>query len=138
MLYIYVGIAGIIGALSRYFIGIYFNQWWVYDFPLATFITNMAGCFILGWFTTFLPRLKFIHPYMVTALGTGLVGSFTTFSTFSVETVQLISASKWGTAILYVLLSLWGGLLFSWFGYRLGVAAEKEEEKVLSKVGGRN
>lgn len=135
VLYIYVGFAGIIGALLRYFIGVYFNQWWLYDFPMATFLTNMAGSFILGWFTTFLPRLKFIHPYMVTALGTGLVGSFTTFSTFSVETVHLITESKWGTAILYVLLSLWGGLLSSWLGYRLGMTVEKEED-ALSKVGG--
>jgi CrcB protein len=137
LLYFYVGFAGIIGALLRYLIGIYFNHWWFYDFPLATFLTNMAGSFILGWFTTFLPRLKFIHPYMATALGTGFVGSFTTFSTFSVETVTLIHESKWGTAILYVLLSLWGGLLFSWLGYKLGIAAEKEE-KMLSKVGGEN
>jgi CrcB protein len=137
LLYIYVGLAGIIGALFRYFIGIYFNQWWFYDFPLATFLTNMAGSFILGWLTTFLPRFKFIHPYMATALGTGFVGSFTTFSTFSVETVHLISVDKWGTAILYVLLSLMGGLLSSWLGYHLGTAAEKREE-ILSKVRGGN
>jgi hypothetical protein len=73
VLYIYVGFAGIIGALLRYFIGVYFNQWWFNDFPLATFLTNMAGSFILGWFTTFLPRLKFIHPYMATALGLHII-----------------------------------------------------------------
>lgn len=136
MLYFYVGFAGIFGALLRYFIGVYFNQWWLYDFPMATFLTNIAGCFLLGWFTTFLPRLKFVHPYMATALGTGFVGSFTTFSTFSVETVQLIAASRWGTAISYVLLSLWVGLLSSWLGYRLGMATEKEEENILSEVRG--
>lgn len=134
VLYFYVGLAGIIGALLRYLLGVYFNQWWFYDFPMATFLTNLAGSFILGWVTTFLPRLKFVHPYMATALGTGFVGSFTTFSTFSVETVHLMTASKWGTAILYVLLSLWGGLLSSWFGYRLGMDAEQEDEKILSKV----
>lgn len=136
MVYIYVGIAGIIGALLRYWVGIIFHQWWFLDFPLATFLTNMAGSFILGWFTTFLPRLKFLNPYIITALGTGFVGSFTTFSTFSVETVQLISESKWGTAILYVLLSLWGGLLASWAGYHLGMEAKKEEKIVAESEGG--
>lgn len=124
MIYFLVGAAGIVGALLRYFIGIYFGQWWHHDFPLPTFLINMAGSLALGWLTTFLPRFKFLHPYMLTALGTGLIGAFTTFSTFSVETVQLITAAKWGIAISYVLLSLWGGLFFSWMGYRLGTAAE--------------
>jgi fluoride exporter len=119
--FILVGIAGIIGATLRYLLGVYFSQWWLNDFPLATFVTNMAGSFLLGWFTHFLPRIKSLHPHVIMAMGTGLIGSFTTFSTFSVETVHLIDASKWGTAILYVLLSLWGGLLFSWLGYRLGL-----------------
>lgn len=122
MFYVSVGIAGIIGALLRYLIGISFNQWWLYYFPLATFLTNMVGSFILGWLTTFLPHIKSLHPNIKTALGTGLIGSFTTFSTFSVETVNLINAHKWGIAVLYVLLSLWGGLFCSWFGYRTGNA----------------
>jgi fluoride exporter len=119
--FILVGIAGIIGATLRYLLGVYFSQWWLNDFPLATFVTNMVGSFLLGWFTHFLPRFKALHPHVITAMGTGLIGSFTTFSTFSVENVHLIEASKWGTAILYVILSLWGGLLFSWIGYRLGL-----------------
>lgn len=135
MIYFLVGIAGIAGALLRYLLGIYFNQWWLNDFPLATFITNMAGSFALGWLTTFLPRYKIFHPYLITALGTGLIGSFTTFSTFSVETVHLITASKWGMAILYVLLSLWGGLLFSWLGYHLGTAAETKTHPALENGG---
>ncbi|KYD10068.1 fluoride efflux transporter CrcB [Heyndrickxia sporothermodurans] len=129
MQYLFVGIAGILGASLRYLIGIYFNHWWLYDFPLATFLTNMAGSFILGWITTFVPRLKFLHPYMITAIGTGLIGSFTTFSTFSVETVQLVMNAKWAIAIGYVLLSLWGGLLFSWCGFNLGTS----KNEVISK-----
>lgn len=125
MIYFLVGIAGIVGALLRYFLGIYFNQWWYHDFPLATFITNMAGSMALGWLTAFLTRYKFIHPYLLTALGTGLIGAFTTFSTFSVETVQLIMDAKWGTAFVYILFSVVGGLLFSWLGYRLGKAEER-------------
>ncbi|WP_207308517.1 fluoride efflux transporter CrcB [Bacillus timonensis] len=133
MNYLLVGIAGIIGALLRYLIGIYFGHWWFYDFPLATFVTNLVGSFMLGWFTHFLPRFTFLQPHLVTALSTGLIGSFTTFSTFSVETVQLMSAAKWGTAILYVFLSLWGGLLFSWMGYRLGLKDEN-----VAEVGGKS
>ncbi|MBT2655776.1 fluoride efflux transporter CrcB [Bacillus sp. ISL-18] len=128
MKYVVVGIAGIIGAILRYLIGVYFNQWWFHAFPLATFMTNTLGSFILGWLTNFLPRFKSLHPHIITALGTGLIGSFTTFSTFSVETVHLISSARWGTAILYVLGSLWGGLLFSWLGFRLGMERKAEVE----------
>lgn len=129
MKYVLVGIAGIIGALLRYLIGIAFNQWWQYDFPFATFLTNLLGCFILGWLTTFLPRIKCVHPNIKTALGTGLIGSFTTFSTFSVETVNMMMASKWGIALLYVLLSLWGGLLFAWIGLQAGKITRGEAGK---------
>jgi fluoride exporter len=127
--FLLVGIAGIIGAILRYLLGVYFNQWWFHAFPLATFITNMLGSFILGWLTNFLPKVKSLHPHVITALGTGLIGSFTTFSTFSVETVHLINSARWGTAILYVLLSLWGGLLFSWLGYQLGMERKAEVKK---------
>jgi fluoride exporter len=128
--FLLVGLAGIIGALLRYLLGVYVGQWWLYLFPLATFVTNMVGSFLLGWFTNFLPRVKSLQPHMITALSTGLIGSFTTFSTFSVETVHLMDTSHWGMAILYVLLSLWGGLLFSWMGYRFGLSAEKASEAV--------
>jgi CrcB protein len=127
--FLLVGIAGIIGAILRYLLGVYFNQWWFHSFPLATFMTNMLGSFILGWLTNILPKFKSLHPYVITAIGTGLIGSFTTFSTFSVETVHLINSARWGTAILYVILSLWGGLLFSWLGYQLGMERKVEVKK---------
>ncbi|MGV3466068.1 MAG: fluoride efflux transporter CrcB [Heyndrickxia sp.] len=128
--YFLVGIAGIIGASLRYLMGLPFSHTLLHGFPVATFLTNMIGSFILGWFTTYLPKLKFLPPQVTTVLGTGLVGSFTTFSTFSVETVQLIIASRWGIAILYVLFSLWGGLLFSWLGYRTGKRYKGHEKGV--------
>ncbi|MCM3239292.1 fluoride efflux transporter CrcB [Heyndrickxia oleronia] len=120
MSYLTVGIGGIIGSLLRYYIGLSSVIWWSSPFPIATLVINLIGCFVLGWFTTYLSKLKLFSPSLLTGFGTGLVGSFTTFSTFSVETVQLIQNSLWGFAILYVLGSLFGGLFFSYFGYRLG------------------
>ncbi|MCD7036336.1 fluoride efflux transporter CrcB [Metabacillus sp. GX 13764] len=120
MNYLIIGLAGAIGALARYYLGVATGASWHYIFPLATLLANLSGSFILGWFTAYLSRLNKLHPHLVTGIGTGLIGSFTTFSTFSVETVQLIQGGNWGTAMAYVLLSLWGGLLFSWSGFRLG------------------
>jgi len=120
MVYIFVGIAGILGALSRYYLGLSIGTLWHHDFPLATLLINLIGCFVLSWLTMYISRLNIVPPYFVTALGTGFVGSFTTFSTFSVETVKLIHSSHWAIALLYVLSSLWGGLFMSWLGFKIG------------------
>jgi CrcB protein len=120
MIYLVVGLAGIIGTLLRYYMGMVVDFWWLGYFPLGTLLVNLIGCFALGWFTTRISKIEAIHPYILTALGTGLMGSFTTFSTFSVETVVLLQSSRWVTALLYVLLSLWGGLLMGWLGYKVG------------------
>ncbi|SFA53763.1 camphor resistance protein CrcB [Parageobacillus thermantarcticus] len=120
MIYVVVGLFGIIGALLRYYLGLLVNNWWSGSFPLATLLANMIGCFALGCLNAYLPRLRNIPSYVATGLGTGLVGSFTTFSTFSVETVELLRTSHWGTALVYVFLSMCGGLLMALCGFRLG------------------
>ncbi|MFY4776431.1 fluoride efflux transporter CrcB [Metabacillus sp. RGM 3146] len=126
MVYLIVGAAGIAGALLRYYLGMSVSVWWDQSFPLSTLVINLIGPFILGWITTYLGKLPQFHPALVTGIGTGLIGSFTTFSAFSVETVKLIQASEWGTAILYVLLSLWGGLAMAWAGDEFGKSRLKQ------------
>lgn len=120
LIYIIVGIAGILGALSRYYIGLTIHTFWHHSFPLATLLINLAGCFLLAWLTTYIARLNILPSEAVTGIGTGFIGSFTTFSTFSVETVQLINHSEWSTAFLYVSCSILGGLIMSGLGYTLG------------------
>jgi fluoride exporter len=120
MVYLLVGAAGVVGALLRFYLGVYVHDWWHYSFPLGTLLTNLIGSFVLGWGTMYLFKLDKLHPNLVTSIGTGLIGSFTTFSTFSVETVELINHSQWAIAFIYVTLSVLGGLLMSWVGYSLG------------------
>lgn len=120
MVYAFIGIFGVAGALLRYWLGLSMGMIWHYTFPFATLMINLIGCFILGWITTYISRINIIPPNLVTGLGTVLIGSFTTFSTFSVETVKLVLASHCGLAFLYVMLSLWGGLMATYFGFRLG------------------
>ena len=111
-----VGIGGAIGASLRYFL----SQIIVYEagFPLATCIANLIGCFLLSYLLS--GKLLKTYPKIKLALTTGLLGSFTTFSTFSSETISLISDQLYGMAFVYVLLSAIGGLLLSFVGYRLG------------------
>jgi len=70
--------------------------------------------------TEYVFKIKGFPPHFAAAIGTGLIGSFTTFSTFSFENIQLMIADKWETAIMYTLSSLIGGYLFVSSGYHLG------------------
>ncbi|TLS37088.1 fluoride efflux transporter FluC [Pseudalkalibacillus caeni] len=123
MVYIYVGIAGALGAILRYLIGISLltNS----TFPWATLVTNLAGSFLLAWLTTTLFKKIPVSPVVASSIGTGFVGSFTTFSTLSVETVELFKDDHLLLGIAYVLVSIAGGIFMS----RLGFKVNKEVEK---------
>ncbi|WP_019119246.1 fluoride efflux transporter CrcB [Brevibacillus massiliensis] len=121
MAYLVIGLAGSIGALLRYYAGLWSHEWWASPFPLGTLITNYLGCFVLAWFSTWVVARP-VPEWLRLGITTGLIGSFTTFSTFSVETVQLLHAGLFLLALIYVLTSLWGGLLLAWLGYRLAAA----------------
>ncbi|WP_214742762.1 MULTISPECIES: fluoride efflux transporter CrcB [unclassified Exiguobacterium] len=120
MLYVYVGLAGAIGATARYGLGLMVGSFGSSMFPIATFLTNLIGSFLLGWLThTFLQKGN-ASPQLVTIIGTGMIGSFTTFSTFSVETIRLLEEGHVWIAMTYVFLSIILGLWSSWLGYRVG------------------
>ncbi|UTT42426.1 fluoride efflux transporter CrcB [Exiguobacterium aurantiacum] len=120
MLYVYVGLAGALGALVRYEIGVGIHNFYGGSFPFPTLAVNLIGSFLLGWLTHFLFRTERFSPTVVTALGTGFIGSFTTFSTFSVETIVMIETGNLMGALFYVTLSIFLGLFSSWMGYKLG------------------
>ncbi|MCP3739004.1 fluoride efflux transporter CrcB [Rossellomorea sp. BNER] len=119
MIYLLVGVGGAIGSLLRYGISLITFNMITTSFPIATLLTNYIGSFILGWLTYSIIEGKKYPPQLMTAIGTGLIGSFTTFSTFSVETVQLFEDGQYLLGVLYVLLSLIGGLLSSFMGYQM-------------------
>jgi CrcB protein len=118
MVYLAIGLAGALGAVLRYWLGEAVSGWWTNSFPIATLVINYLGCIALGWFTGRVSKLPSFPPWLRTGIATGLIGSFTTFSTFSVETLNLLQNGQWMLALLYVLLSLWGGLVLAWWGIR--------------------
>lgn len=128
MIYLIVGLFGVLGALSRYGIGVWVTQQLGYASMFATLPVNLAGCLILGWFTAYSTVVRpGIHPWLKAGFGTGFVGAFTTFSTFSVETMTLLQNGHWVEGLLYVLCSLWGGLVCAWAGHRAGLRLAKPE-----------
>ncbi|MEK4129481.1 CrcB family protein [Solibacillus sp. FSL W8-0474] len=116
MIYFLVGTAGAIGAVLRYVIGILFftNS----SFPITTLIVNLIGCFLLAWFPTSLFKRLSVSPMIRTAVSTGFIGSFTTFSAVSVETITMFQTGNVLLAAFYVFLSISGGLLMSRLGYQ--------------------
>jgi CrcB protein len=96
-------------------------------FPLGILLINLLGCLFLGWFFTVTSVRRNIRPEIRLGLGTGVTGAFTTFSTFSVQSVDLIQKGYFFIAALYILLSIMGGLLLTFAGVRLAKAQRKEE-----------
>lgn len=131
MSYIAVGIGGIFGAVFRYFIATYNFTEATTLFPFGTMIANFIGCFFLS-FVAYVSLLSWKLPrqYLL-AINTGFIGSLTTFSTFSVETLNLILLAKYELAVTYVMLSLTGGLLLSFAGVYLAIVIFQLKTKVL-------
>ncbi|PDY48972.1 fluoride efflux transporter FluC [Bacillus pseudomycoides] len=129
MKYIAVGIGGIVGALARYELGQWVGIHSVDSFPLATWSANMIGSFLLAFLTMYLFRMKHVSQVIVSSIGTGMIGSFTTFSTVSVETLKFMQHEAFLMAFYYVSTSVVGGLLFSLFGFYLGNALYEKSMK---------
>ena len=105
-----VGIGGAIGAVCRYLLGQMIPKMGS-GFPLGTFAVNVIGCFAIGLIVAMVGKHSDIDPRLVLFLQTGICGGFTTFSTFSLETLALIEEGCFAVGVLYIALSVLLGLL---------------------------
>ena len=88
---IYVGLGGFMGACLRYIISLGAQKWWGAEFPYGTMIVNVAGGLLIGFLMELSIATDLIPPHLRLFLVTGILGGFTTFSSFSYETVSLLS-----------------------------------------------
>lgn len=103
-----VGLGGAVGALLRYQVARLLEKRQKFlDFPLSTLVINVSGSLVLGWLTRVSSSLlpQFGQAPML-LLGVGVCGAYTTFSTFSYESFQLLRAKQTALALLYALASL--------------------------------
>ena len=115
-----IALGGAAGALLRYGV----SEWVTAPrggFPLATLLANVTGAFLLGVASLLLVRLE-VSAAVRLGLTVGVLGAYTTFSTFSVETLDLVSDGQWRTAALYVVASVAGALAAAWAGQSLARA----------------
>ncbi|MBC2136115.1 fluoride efflux transporter CrcB [Listeria innocua] len=113
MYFLYVGVFGALGGMCRYAMNLWLGGG---DFPSATLAVNLIGCFLLAFIMPFLAEKSRISLVLLNGIGTGFIGAFTTFSAFSVDTIELLQQGEVVLAISYILVSLIGGLVMVKFG----------------------
>jgi CrcB protein len=116
--YLAVAAGGALGAMARYYLNGSQLSRMAVPFPTATFVINVTGSFILGFFLTLVTERMSVSPHLRLAVAVGFVGAYTTFSTFEYENAKLIEGREYLTAFLYVVLSfivgfaaVWGGII---------------------------
>jgi len=117
MRFLWVGLAGAVGAIARYAIGSAVDQ---SRFPWATMGINLSGALLLGFFLAV--ALGHLPVSVMTPIAVGLIGGFTTFSTFAWEAFTMSRTGRTWPAAIYVAISVMGGLLAAWAGYSTGRA----------------
>lgn len=114
-----ISCGAIAGALSRYYLGAWLMTLWGGDFPVGTLGVNVLGSFLMGAIAAFLTHSTWQLPGNLTLLITvGFLGSFTTFSSYILDSAKLLDAGRSQWALLYWLGSPVGGFL----GLRVGMA----------------
>lgn len=115
MILLYIALGGAAGALARYGLGGWVQDRAGFGFPWGTLVVNVLGCLLIGFAMRYLEAVR-LAPEVRALTAVGILGAFTTFSTFSYETVALIEDGAWGRAAGYALGSLILGIAAVWVG----------------------
>lgn len=119
--FLFVMMGGALGAALRYGTALLTSAFRLLTLPVGTLVVNLVGCVILGLLTGLAERHAAVPRHVMLLLTTGLCGAFTTFSTFSAETIKALEGGQTLAALLYVAVSIVGGLLLFWGAKTLAV-----------------
>lgn len=119
--FIVIALGGALGAVMRFMLTTSIYQWLGRDFPYGTLVVNLLGSFLIGLLAEalVLQRITLSMEYR-SAILVGLLGSLTTFSTFSLDTLYLLEQGNLQKAILNALISVCAGVFAAWVGLLIG------------------
>ena len=113
-----VALGGAVGAMLRYGVAVVLQRWVEGPAPIATWTVNLLGCLLIGFLVPFLKTSNASLSVQLFVL-TGFLGSLTTFSTFSMESMLLWQSGRHALLLLNVFGSVAAGLLLVWLGLKL-------------------
>jgi fluoride exporter len=117
-----VALGGALGASARWLLDRFLEQHTESVFPWSTFAINITGCLVIGVVIETLVDRHHLPAWLRIGIVVGVLGGYTTFSTFAQETFSLLESSDLGVALLYAAGSVTTGVLAVWAGTVLGRA----------------
>lgn len=123
--WIAVALGGAIGSVARHAVNhIVHSHWLTTRLPIGTAVINVTGCFVIGLLTGLIASNRLVlRFYWREFVFVGVLGGYTTFSTFGLDTHTLIQTHSSHAALAYVAANMIGGLVAVWLGYAMGLRA---------------
>lgn len=118
--YLLIALGGCLGACTRYWLSGWATQKWGPDFPYGTLLINVSGSFLLGLFLTAAAGRLHLDPRWRLLAAVGFLGAYTTFSTYTYDSVALLLAGRWAAAVTNLLGNNLLGLTAAALGIALG------------------
>jgi len=116
---IFIGLAGLVGTVLRYWLSGFVARQYGETFPWGTMAVNLIGCLVAGAVFSVTEERLLVTPTVRAVIVIGLLGGFTTFSSYGLQTFTLLRDGQFGLAILNVGMANVLGLFMVWIGYVL-------------------
>ena len=125
MTWLAIAVGGALGAVTRHGVNhLVHVRWLATRLPIGTAVINLAGCFVVGLLAGLLASERLaLREHWREFVFVGLLGGFTTFSTFGLDTFLLTRTHSAGQAAVNVAIQVAGGLMAVWLGYQIGAKA---------------